>query len=90
MSEQESKSPSSPEGTPETPRRWFRGGVIALAVVGALVLVVGGGGAIVYAMGGGWHGHMSAEHMAENALAAFAPVPDQAARERMRAFIDAA
>lgn len=65
MSEQESKSPSSPEGTPETPRRWFRGGVIALAVVGALVLVVGGGGAIVYAMGGGWHGHMSAEHMAD-------------------------
>jgi diketogulonate reductase-like aldo/keto reductase len=32
----------------------------------------------------------SAEHMAENALAAFAPVPRPAARERMRAFIDAA
>jgi diketogulonate reductase-like aldo/keto reductase len=32
----------------------------------------------------------SAEHMAENALAAFAPVPSDAARERMRAFIDAA
>jgi diketogulonate reductase-like aldo/keto reductase len=32
----------------------------------------------------------SAEHMAENALAAFAPVPDEAARERMRALIDAA
>jgi diketogulonate reductase-like aldo/keto reductase len=32
----------------------------------------------------------SAEHMAENALAAFAPVPSAAARERMRAFIDAA
>jgi diketogulonate reductase-like aldo/keto reductase len=31
----------------------------------------------------------SAEHMAENALAAFAPVPSSAARERMRAFIDA-
>jgi diketogulonate reductase-like aldo/keto reductase len=31
----------------------------------------------------------SAEHMAENALAAFAPVPDEAARERMRALIDA-
>ena len=31
----------------------------------------------------------SAEHMAENALAAFAPVPSEAARERMRAFIDA-
>jgi diketogulonate reductase-like aldo/keto reductase len=31
----------------------------------------------------------SADHMAENALAAFAPVPDDAARERMRAFIDA-
>jgi hypothetical protein len=28
--------------------------------------------------------------MAENALAAFAPVPDEAARERMRALIDAA
>jgi aryl-alcohol dehydrogenase-like predicted oxidoreductase len=32
----------------------------------------------------------SAEHMAENALAAFAPVPSGAARGRMRAFIDAA
>jgi diketogulonate reductase-like aldo/keto reductase len=32
----------------------------------------------------------SAEHMAENALTAFAPVPSEAARERMRAFIDAA
>lgn len=32
----------------------------------------------------------SAEHMAENALASFAPVPGEAARERMRAFIDAA
>ncbi len=32
----------------------------------------------------------SAEHMAENALAAFAPVPDRTARRRMRAFIDAA
>lgn len=32
----------------------------------------------------------SAEHMAENALAAFAPVPSEAARGRMRAFIDAA
>jgi diketogulonate reductase-like aldo/keto reductase len=32
----------------------------------------------------------SAEHMAENALAAFAPVPSDAARRRMRAFIDAA
>jgi diketogulonate reductase-like aldo/keto reductase len=32
----------------------------------------------------------SAEHMAENALAAFAPVPRRAARRRMRAFIDAA
>jgi diketogulonate reductase-like aldo/keto reductase len=32
----------------------------------------------------------SAEHMAENALAAFAPVPSELARERMRAFIDAA
>jgi diketogulonate reductase-like aldo/keto reductase len=31
----------------------------------------------------------SAEHMAENALAAFAPVPSPAARERMGAFIDA-
>jgi diketogulonate reductase-like aldo/keto reductase len=31
----------------------------------------------------------SAEHMAENALAAFAPVPSSAARDRMRAFIDA-
>jgi diketogulonate reductase-like aldo/keto reductase len=30
----------------------------------------------------------SAEHMAENALAAFAPVPSPAAREQMRAFID--
>ena len=30
----------------------------------------------------------SAEHMAENALAAFAPLPDNAARGRMRAFID--
>ena len=32
----------------------------------------------------------SAEHMAENALAAFAPVPSRRARRRMRAFIDAA
>jgi diketogulonate reductase-like aldo/keto reductase len=32
----------------------------------------------------------SAEHMAENALAALAPVPSEAARRRMRAFIDAA
>jgi diketogulonate reductase-like aldo/keto reductase len=32
----------------------------------------------------------SAEHMAENALAAFAPVPGSRARRRMRAFIDAA
>jgi diketogulonate reductase-like aldo/keto reductase len=32
----------------------------------------------------------SAAHMAENALTAFAPVPSAAARERMRAFIDAA
>jgi diketogulonate reductase-like aldo/keto reductase len=32
----------------------------------------------------------SAEHMAENALAAFAPVPDRRARARMRTFIDAA
>jgi len=32
----------------------------------------------------------SAEHMAENALAAFGPVPDAAALERMRAFIDGA
>ena len=32
----------------------------------------------------------SAEHMAENALTAFAPVPSEAARERMRALIDAA
>jgi diketogulonate reductase-like aldo/keto reductase len=32
----------------------------------------------------------SAEHMAENALAALAPVPSTAARGRMRAFIDAA
>ena len=32
----------------------------------------------------------SAEHMAENALAAFALVPDEGARERMRALIDAA
>jgi diketogulonate reductase-like aldo/keto reductase len=31
----------------------------------------------------------SAEHMAENALAASGPVPDPAARARMRAFIDA-
>jgi len=31
----------------------------------------------------------SAEHMAENALAAFAPVPDGRARRRMREFIDA-
>ena len=31
----------------------------------------------------------SAEHMTENALAAFAPVPDEPARARMRAFIDA-
>lgn len=31
----------------------------------------------------------SAEHMAENALAAFAPVPDEAARRRMRELIDA-
>jgi diketogulonate reductase-like aldo/keto reductase len=31
----------------------------------------------------------SAEHMAENALAAFAPVPDNRARRRMRAFIEA-
>ena len=28
-------------------------------------------------------------HMEENARAAFGPVPDSAARERMRAFIDA-
>ena len=32
----------------------------------------------------------SAEHMAENALVAFAPAPRRAARRRMRAFIDAA
>ncbi len=32
----------------------------------------------------------SAEHMAENALVAFAPVPGKRARRRMRAFIDAA
>lgn len=31
-----------------------------------------------------------AEHMAENALAAFAPVPSEVARQRMRALIDAA
>lgn len=31
----------------------------------------------------------SAEHMAENALVAFAPVPDEAARRRMRELIDA-
>jgi diketogulonate reductase-like aldo/keto reductase len=31
----------------------------------------------------------SAEHMAENALVAFTPVPGQAARRRMRKFIDA-
>jgi diketogulonate reductase-like aldo/keto reductase len=31
----------------------------------------------------------NAEHMAENALTAFAPVPSETARERMRAFIDA-
>jgi diketogulonate reductase-like aldo/keto reductase len=31
----------------------------------------------------------SAEHMAENALTAFAPVPNDAARGRMRTFIDA-
>jgi diketogulonate reductase-like aldo/keto reductase len=31
----------------------------------------------------------SAEHMAENALAAFAPVPDEATRRRMRELIDA-
>jgi diketogulonate reductase-like aldo/keto reductase len=31
----------------------------------------------------------SAEHMTENALTAFAPAPNDAARERMRAFIDA-
>jgi diketogulonate reductase-like aldo/keto reductase len=31
----------------------------------------------------------SAEHMAENALVAFAPVPGKRARRRMRAFIDA-
>jgi diketogulonate reductase-like aldo/keto reductase len=32
----------------------------------------------------------SAEHMAENALVAFAPAPGRTARRRMRAFIDAA
>jgi diketogulonate reductase-like aldo/keto reductase len=32
----------------------------------------------------------SAEHMAENALAAFAPIPGKRARRRMRAFIEAA
>jgi aryl-alcohol dehydrogenase-like predicted oxidoreductase len=32
----------------------------------------------------------SAEHMAENALAAFAPLPRRRARRRMRALIDAA
>ena len=32
----------------------------------------------------------SAEHMAENALVAFAPVPGKRARRRMRSFIDAA
>jgi len=32
----------------------------------------------------------SADHMAENALAAFAPSPDEAARQRMRDLIDAA
>lgn len=32
----------------------------------------------------------SAQHMAENALAAFGPVPDEAARQRMRELIDAA
>lgn len=32
----------------------------------------------------------SAEHMTENALTAFAPIPRRAARRRMRAFIDAA
>ena len=32
----------------------------------------------------------SADHMEENALAAFSPVPDEAAHERMRALIDAA
>ena len=32
----------------------------------------------------------SAEHMAENALVAFAPVPSRAARRQMRRFIDAA
>ena len=32
----------------------------------------------------------SAEHMAENALAAYAPAPSRRARRRMRAFIDAA
>jgi len=32
----------------------------------------------------------SAEHMAENALVAFAPVPSRAARRQMQRFIDAA
>jgi len=32
----------------------------------------------------------SAEHMAENALAAFKPLPSRRARERMRSFIDVA
>jgi hypothetical protein len=32
----------------------------------------------------------SAEHMAENALVAFAPVPSRKARRRMRHFIDVA
>ena len=65
MNEQDSKTPSAPAGTPQTPRRGLRGLVIALAVVGALVLVVGGGGALVYAMGGGHGRHMSPEHMAD-------------------------
>ncbi len=63
MSEQDSKTPASAAGTPETPKRRRRGWIIAAAVVGALV-IVGAGKALVYAKGG-WDGHMSPEEMAD-------------------------
>ncbi len=63
MSEQDSKTTSSPAGTPGAPRRKRRGWIIAASIVGALVLLAGGK-ALVYAKGG-WDGHMSAEEMAD-------------------------
>lgn len=61
MSEQD-RTTTSPPTTP--PRRSRRRWIIAASIVGVLMLV-GGTKAYVYAKGGGWHGHMSAEEMSD-------------------------